>query len=396
MNPEPPSATGNEAPAAASPVALESAAQRADAGTASDGVRDDAPDTVPDQLRELPVDTPRVALASEAASAADEPGSVATLAGGAAPAAAPAVPEMPPAATGARLAELFPALFAAAAPGAPGPAKPIKLRIHADIQARAPGLFSKRVLGLFFSRYTTTTAYLKALVNAPQRLGLDGEAAGDITEEHRQLARDELARRQALAAERRAALRPPRRERPPTRESDAAQATAPDAAPDLRASARPEKRPERRPDNRPPGRPPQRPRGDAPRGDAPRPEQRGARNPDQPAPQRERPARPPQHADRGPRAEHTPPHRPAPRQAMAPPAPRVDTAPALPADPAQRERAMLLRNFESSPLSKANFCALKGLTETALDAALKQAQAERGSPAPAPPASLQPRGGSRR
>lgn len=81
---------------------------------------------------------------------------------------------------------------------------------------------------------------------------------------------------------------------------------------------------------------------------------------------------------------------------MVPPSPRVDTAPALPADPAQRERAMLLRNFESSPLSKANFCALKGLTEAALDAALKQAQAERGSPAPASPASLQPRGGNRR
>jgi len=39
---------------------------------------------------------------------------------------------------------------------------------------------------------------------------------------------------------------------------------------------------------------------------------------------------------------------------------------------------MLLRNYESSPLSKANFCALKGMTEAALDAALAQAQAERG------------------
>ena len=58
-------------------------------------------------------------------------------------------------------------------------------------------------------------------------------------------------------------------------------------------------------------------------------------------------------------------------QDAAPPAP-------LPADPAQRERAMLLRSFESSPLSKANFCALKGMTEAALDAALAQAQAERG------------------
>ena len=51
---------------------------------------------------------------------------------------------------------------------------------------------------------------------------------------------------------------------------------------------------------------------------------------------------------------------------------------APPVDPAQRERAMLLRNFEASPLSKANFCALKGITEAALDAALAQAPAERG------------------
>jgi hypothetical protein len=60
---------------------------------------------------------------------------------------------------------------------------------------------------------------------------------------------------------------------------------------------------------------------------------------------------------------------------------RMDAAPALPADPAQRERAMLLRSFESSPLSKANFCALKRITEATLDAALAQAQAERGTPA---------------
>jgi hypothetical protein len=72
-----------------------------------------------------------------------------------------AEPGLSPAECGARLAELFPALFVA--PGAPGPVKPIKLRIHTDIQARAPGLFSKRVLGIFFSRYTTINAYLKAL-----------------------------------------------------------------------------------------------------------------------------------------------------------------------------------------------------------------------------------------
>ena len=49
---------------------------------------------------------------------------------------------------------------------------------------------------------------------------------------------------------------------------------------------------------------------------------------------------------------------------------------AAPVDPAQRERAMLLRSFESSPLSKANFCALKGLAIAELDAVLAQARQE--------------------
>ncbi len=52
-------------------------------------------------------------------------------------------------------------------------------------------------------------------------------------------------------------------------------------------------------------------------------------------------------------------------------------ASAVPADPAQRERALLLRAFEASPLSKANFCTLKRISEAELDAALVQARSER-------------------
>ena len=64
----------------------------------------------------------------------------------------------------------------------------------------------------------------------------------------------------------------------------------------------------------------------------------------------------------------------------AAPAPRHEATPpstALPVDPAQRERAQLLRAFESSPLSKANFCVLKRVSEAELDALLAQARAER-------------------
>lgn len=119
------------------------------------------------------------------------------------PAAAPGTPEiadLPPAVTARRLAELFPALF--------GPeVKPIKLRIHADIQQRAPGIFTRKSLSMFLHRHTTSTAYLKALVASPTRFDLDGAAAGEASEEHREAARTELARRRQLAEVRRAAER---------------------------------------------------------------------------------------------------------------------------------------------------------------------------------------------
>ena len=56
---------------------------------------------------------------------------------------------------------------------------------------------------------------------------------------------------------------------------------------------------------------------------------------------------------------------------------REPAPPPLPVDPAQRERAQMLRAFDSSPLSKANFCALKRVSETELDTLLAQARAER-------------------
>ena len=181
----------------------------------------------------------------------------------AAPAAAQAaVPELSPAACGARLAGLFPALFAQRA-------QPLKLRIQADIQQRAPGIFTRKTLSGFLHRHTTTNAYLMALTQAPQRVDLDGAPAGDIADEHRQAAVQELARRRGLFEERRAAEQAGRR---------AAEAQA--------------------------------------------------------------------------------------RQAHAA------------QDNERRERAALLRAFESSTLTRANFCALKGLAEADLETQLVQARAE--------------------
>jgi ProP effector len=103
-------------------------------------------------------------------------------------AAAPKAAEPSPAAVAQQLKQLFPALFS----GAP---KPIKLRIQIDIQARAPGQFTKQGLSAFFRRHTGSTSYLQAVANGTQRFDLDGQPHGDITDEHRQVAATELARR---------------------------------------------------------------------------------------------------------------------------------------------------------------------------------------------------------
>lgn len=126
------------------------------------------------------------------AGAADQAVASATTA----PAAAPRA-EVSTAATGARLAELFPALFG----GAP---KPLKLRIQVDIQERAPGEFSKQALSAFFRRHTGATSYLVAVSKGQQRFDLDGQPAGELSEEHRQLAAEELTRRRANQQARRA------------------------------------------------------------------------------------------------------------------------------------------------------------------------------------------------
>jgi sRNA-binding protein len=283
-----------------------------------------------------PESVPEVQTAPEA----QETPTTATASGAGETAAPPTAAEpMSPAACGARLVELFPALFVA--PGSPEAVKAIKLRIHADIQARAPGLFSKRTLGLFFSRYTTTNAYLKALANAPHRFDLDGQPAGEIAEEHRAAAVEELARRRALHEARRAAEREANFAR--QREARRVQADAAGVQAPLAPGAA------RRPPQANDGRPPK--------------------------PRRDRP----------------PQARPQPRLPDPSARGHVETAPAprsepAPEDAARRERALLLRAFEDSPLAKANFCVLKRIDEATLDAALAQARqerAERGMAAPA-------------
>lgn len=204
-----------------------------------------------------------------------------------APSAAPPAEERGPgpAAVAQRLAEQFPALFA------PGQAKPLKLRIQADIQARwqtTPGAtVSRRVLSIVLQRHTTSTAYLRAMSTATQRFDLDGQPVGELAQEHRAAAAAELERRRAIVAERRVAERSTGR-----------------------------------------------------------------------AARRERPQQRQQH-----REQHA-------AQAAA----QVQRE----AEGAERaERASLLRAFEATTLTRANFCALKGISEAELDVRLAIAREER-------------------
>lgn len=95
------------------------------------------------------------------------------------------------------LKERFPALFG-------GKPKPLKLRIQTDIQERSPDTFSKQTLSAFLRRYTMSDAYLRAVSTDTHRYDLDGQPAGELSEEHRQIALQALAQRRERHDERRA------------------------------------------------------------------------------------------------------------------------------------------------------------------------------------------------
>ncbi|WOB10207.1 ProQ/FINO family protein [Piscinibacter gummiphilus] len=296
--------------------------------------------------------------------------------------AAPAAPEAPVAPvsrpepnvaeTARLLAQHFPALFGA------GVIKPIKLRIQADIHERAPGVFTKKALSIFLQRHTTGTAYLRALVaEGATRTDLDGQPAGDIAAEHRDAAGVELERRRAIVEAKkqagREAARASRRDaRPPlpSQQAEVSQTASP-AAGERAAPRGPRSAPPGASDRADRSARPSQP-GQAPR--RPRPPQAAARR---------GPGRPGDAESGAPQR----PHKPRPDQRPAPAHERDSSAaPALPLDPeqaaeaaARHQRALLLRSFEQSPLSKANFAALKGLREEALDELLTLAKKERGS-----------------
>lgn len=280
-------------------------------------------------------------------------------------------PEPSVADTGRLLATHFPALFGE------GVIKPIKLRIQVDIHQRAPGVFTKKALSFFLQRHTTRTAYLRALVaEGATRVDLDGQPAGEISAEHRDAAGVELERRRVLVEARKQAEReaarasrgpthPPRRPEQAEGSQSASQAAAERPAPRGRRSAQPatSDRPDR----------------------STKPSQRGQASPHARPPRPGAPRGPGQPGDAGSGAQRRP-HGPRPerhggareQEPANARSPQMTPEQAAEAEERQR-RALLLRSFEQSPLSKANFGALKGLSEEALDALLNLARQERGS-----------------
>ncbi|WP_239505836.1 ProQ/FINO family protein, partial [Enterobacter hormaechei] len=62
--------------------------------------------------------------------------------------------------------------------------------------------FTKAQLSAFLRRHTGGTGYLIALTQAKTRFDLDGNPAGEISEEHLNAAKEELARRRGVQQER--------------------------------------------------------------------------------------------------------------------------------------------------------------------------------------------------
>jgi ProP effector len=146
-------------------------------------------------IQSEPTTLPQEAATTPDASAVEPSAAALETSAPAATVAAAAAPERSPAEVASALKSLFPGLFA-------GAYKPLKLRVQADIQQRAPGQFTKAQLSAFLRRHTGSTGYLIALSKAKNRFDLDGQPGDELSDEHRKVAQDELNRRRGVQQER--------------------------------------------------------------------------------------------------------------------------------------------------------------------------------------------------
>jgi sRNA-binding protein len=90
-----------------------------------------------------------------------------------------------------RLIEVYPAAFF---PVSERQIRPLKLGIHKDLtQIVKDWGYDRVVLRYTLGGYTRRLRYQLALLNSPHRVDLAGNAAGEITAEHRQIAQDKVA-----------------------------------------------------------------------------------------------------------------------------------------------------------------------------------------------------------
>ena len=79
---------------------------------------------------------------------------------------------------------------------------PLALGIHKAIKEQMPEVDLGQ-LRLALKAHTASFRYLKAIATGKQRFDLDGNPAGELTDEHREIAANELRQRFKKAAERR-------------------------------------------------------------------------------------------------------------------------------------------------------------------------------------------------
>lgn len=84
--------------------------------------------------------------------------------------------------------------------------KPLALKIDASILARFPE-FDRKNLRIALRMHTASTKYLKAVERGAERFDLDGNPAGEVTQEQRQHAATTLKERFAAVARQQRELR---------------------------------------------------------------------------------------------------------------------------------------------------------------------------------------------
>lgn len=82
--------------------------------------------------------------------------------------------------------------------------QPLALGIHKTVKERMPEVEAAELRSAM-KIHTASTRYLKALVTGKSRFDLDGQVAGEVTEEQREVASTALRERFKKAAERRKA-----------------------------------------------------------------------------------------------------------------------------------------------------------------------------------------------